>query len=519
MKNQKFSFFYNRLIFVVSLGLAFFTGVFVNDLKQDKVGGNLFGQDTVIDENYFRYYDMFRQAYKILQDEYVDAEKVDAKTLLSGAIKGMLASTEDPYTDFLSPEIAEEFAAGLNATFYGVGIRIEMRHGWLTVVAPIKGTPAAEADLQAGDQIIEINGESTAGLTSLEAVGKIRGELGTAVEFTIGRPGILQPFKVSLKRAKIDIDTVEYAVIPHDNQKVAYIKIIEFGIPTEKEFETVLKKALAETPDSIILDVRNNPGGLLSGVANIADMLLEEGLVVYTRGRVPSENFEFKASARNTLISKNIPLTILGNQGSASASEILIGALKDTGRAVFVGKNTFGKGCVQKTYPLSDGSLLKYTIAKYYSPAGNIIANIGIKPDVEVGLWYDTLTDAQKTSVIQIQMTNYIVDFLLENKQNVTKEKIDQLYATLVKDGYNITRETLGFVILQRQHATSDDIYNLTLDTQLVKALEVATDDRVATNYQYFHTPKTLEELKVLEEKVLKEKELEEQKKKSETNK
>ena len=505
MNNQKFSFFNNRVVFIISIGLAFFTGVFVNNLRQDKVNGNLFGQDTVVDENYFRYYDMFRQAYQILQNEYVDINKVDSKTLLSGAIRGMLFSTEDPYTDFLSPEIAEEFATTLNATFYGVGIRIELRHNWLTVVAPIKGTPAAEADLQAGDQIVEIDGESTKGLTSLEAVSKIRGKLGTSVKFTIVRPGILQSFQVVLKRAKIDIDTVEYSVIPYNNKKIAYIKIIEFGIPTEKEFEKILKKALSETPDSIILDVRNNPGGLLSGVSKIADMLLEEGLIVYTRGRVIAENFEFKATPRNTLVSKNIPITILGNQGSASASEILIGALKDTGRAVFVGKTTFGKGCVQKTYPLSDGSLLKYTIAKYYSPSGNTIAKIGIKPDIEVGLWYDTLTDAQKTSVIQIQMTNYIADFLQDNKQNVTEEKINQLYEKLIKDGYNITREVLGFVVLQRQQVTSDTLYNLKLDAQLVKALEVAIDKRIVTNYQYFHTAKTFEELKVLEDKALEE--------------
>ncbi len=323
---KKFSFLTNRAIFFLSLGLAFFAGTTVNRINQGGVKGNLFGQESAVDDDYFRYYNMFRQAYKILQNEYVDIDKVDSKTLLSGAIKGMLSSTEDPYTDFLTPEVADEFAANLNATFYGVGIRMEMRHNWLTVIAPIQGTPAFRAGLQAGDRIMEIDGESTSGMTSLEAVSKIRGELDTIVNFTISRPGVLQPFSVDLKRAKIDIDTVESAMIPHKGKKIAYLKLIEFGTPTEKEFETHLKKLLAQTPDSIVLDVRNNPGGLLTGVARISDMLLDEGLVVYTRGRIESENFEFSAKYRNTLVDKDIPITILANQGSASASEILIGA-------------------------------------------------------------------------------------------------------------------------------------------------------------------------------------------------
>ncbi|MGL5955366.1 MAG: S41 family peptidase [Brevinema sp.] len=501
--NYKFSYFTNRMLFFLYLGLAFFAGVFFNHIKQDSPRGNLFGQESVVDDNYFRYYNMFRQAYKILQDEYVDVDKVDSKTLLSGAIKGMLSSTKDPYTDFLSPEIAEEFSANLNATFYGVGIRIEMRHSWLTVVAPIKGTPAAEAGLQAGDQIIEIDGESTKGLTSLEAVGKIRGTLGTEVKLTILRNGVLQPFTVSLKRAKIDIDTVESAIIPYQGKKLAYLKIIEFGIPTEKEFEQQLKRLLAQNPDSIVLDVRNNPGGLLTGVAKIADMILDEGLLVYTRGRITSENFEFRANPRNTLIKNNIPITILANQGSASASEILVGALKDTARGTVVGMKTFGKGCVQKTYPLSDGSLLKYTIAKYYTPAGNAIANIGINPDITVGMWYDELTDVQKTSVIQIQMTNYIIDLLQIHNNNPSEEAINQLYQQITQDGYNIPREVLNFIIMQRKEIISDNIYNLDLDMQLAKALDIAIEPRDTTKYQYFYEPKTIEELKEMEKKAL----------------
>lgn len=502
--NKHFHFFHSKSIFVISLALAFFSGIFFGNIKQEKAKGNLFGQDTVLDEDYFRYYNMFRQTYKILQDEYVDPEKTGSKTLLSGAIKGMLKSTEDPYTDFLTPEIAAEFAENINATFYGVGIRIEMRNNWITVVAPIKGTPAARAELQAGDQIISIDGESTEGFTSLEAVSKIRGKLGTSVELTIARPRVLQPFTVTLKRDKIDVDTVEYAMIPKEDKNIAYIKIIEFGNPTEREFEKGLKTILAKKPDGLVIDVRNNPGGLLTSVAKISDMLVNEGLIVYTRGRIESENYEFRASKRNTLVNDNIPITILANQGSASASEILIGSLKDTGRGVVVGKTTFGKGCVQKTQPLADGSILKYTIAKYYTPAGNTIAKTGIKPDIEVGMWYDELSDIQKTSVIQLQMTNYIPDFL-QTYNDPTLEQIDELFETVTKEGYTIPRDVLNNMVFQRKNIASDEVYNLDIDTQLQKALSVTLEPRENTNYTYFHTPKTMEELQEIEKKTLEE--------------
>ncbi len=502
MKKRHFRFFHNKSIFAISLIFAFFIGIFFGNIRQDRVKGNLFGQDAALDEDYFRYYNMFRQSYKIIQDEYVNPDQTDSKTLLSGAIRGMLAATGDPYTDYLPPEVAAEFAANINATFYGVGIRIEMRNNWLTVVAPIKGTPAARADLQAGDQIVEIDGESTEGFTSLEAVSKIRGEIGTKVDLTIAREGVMQAFTVSLERSKIDIDTVEYATIPHNDSKIGYLKIIEFGNPTEKEFEKGLKTILADNPDGLVLDVRNNPGGLLTAVAKIADMLIDEGLIVYTRGRIASENYEFKASKINTLIKKDIPITILANQGSASASEILIGALKDTDRGEVVGKTTFGKGSVQKTQPLADGSILKYTIAKYYTPAGNSIDKIGIVPDVEVNMWYDDLTDMQKTSVIQLQITNYIPN-LLQKSPNPSKEEIDTLYTTITEEGFNIPRDTLGFLVLQRKNAASDEVYNLQLDAQLVKALDVNINQERKQNYNYHHTPKTGEELKEMKKKAL----------------
>ncbi|MGL4561376.1 MAG: S41 family peptidase [Brevinema sp.] len=491
-----------RVTFLFSIiGVSFFSGILIANFQLKSL---IYGKESKADENYFRYYNMFREAYKILQDEYVNTEKLDSKTLLTGAIKGLLSATEDPYTDFLTPEIAEEFSNNINASFYGVGIRIEMRNNLLTIISPIQGTPAAQANVQPGDRIIKINGESTEGITSLEAVNKIRGKLGTTVTLTLLRAGALESFDIPLKRAKIDIETIESSLISYENKKIAYIKIIEFGIPTEKDFVKHLKTLLKEKPQGLILDVRNNPGGLLSSVANIADNIIDNGLIVYTRGRITNENYEFVAHQNKTLIPNDLPVVILGNQGSASASEILIGALKDTKRAIVVGKTTFGKGSVQKTRQLSDGSILKYTVAKYYTPSGNVIDKIGIAPNSEVNLWYDNLNDSEKTELIRLQITNIIPEFLYSNK-NPLPIDITNLHKKIQQENkIDVSFESLNNIIRQRMNFTSNKIYDLEIDQQLTEALKIIQTNN-NTNYIYNHKTKTIEELKTAEIAALEE--------------
>ncbi|MGL4388736.1 MAG: S41 family peptidase, partial [Brevinema sp.] len=371
-------------------------------------------------------------------------------------------------------------------------------------ISPIQGSPAANANLQPGDKIIKIDAQSTEGITSLEAVSRIRGKLGTKVTLTILRAGMLETFDVSLKRVKIDVDTVESSLIPYENKKFAYIKIIEFGTPTEKDFIKHLKELLKSNPDGLILDVRNNPGGILSSVANIADTIIDQGLIVYTRGRITNENFEFKAHHSKTLVDPKLPIVILGNQGSASASEIFIGALKDTKRALVVGQTTFGKGSVQKTRPLSDGSILKYTIAKYYTPSGNVIDKVGISPDIEVSLWYDALSDIEKTDIVRLQITNVIPEFLYSNK-NPNPLDITNLQQTIEKDyKLNISFDSLKYIVGQRLNFIQNKIYDLEIDQQLresLKIIQTATN----TNYIYNHTVKTMDELKFAEENAIQE--------------
>lgn len=483
------------LIFFLSVGLAFSAGIFLGNIKNSgPVRGNLFGKETNVDENFYKYYTMFREAYAILQREFVNEEKTDSKTLLSGAIKGMLQATGDPYTDYLAPEIAKEFTANIQASFFGVGIRLEMREGILTVISALPGTPAATANVLPNDRIVEIDGKTTKDMTSLEAVGMIRGKLGTSVKLTLSRPGVMKPFPVSLKRAKINIETVENSIIETNGKKIGYIKLIEFSEPTTKEFEKALNEVVNKKVDAVVLDVRNNPGGLLTSVAQISDFMLERGLIVYTIGRVGSDNYEFRATGRNVVLKTDIPMAILINQGSASASEILAGALQDTGRAVVVGKKSFGKGSVQKTRDLPDSSLLKYTVAKYYTPAGRTIEGTGLTPDVEVDMWYDTLAEDQKYSVVQLQITNFVPDFLQKTPAPKPAD-LTNLYNYVNTNGIHLPYDIISNVVFQRLNSLSTNVYNLEQDVQLRRALDVVTEDykkykKTLTYYDKIKNPK-----------------------------
>ncbi|MGL5722577.1 MAG: S41 family peptidase [Brevinema sp.] len=476
MKKRAFLGLRSYVLFGILLVLSFGAGIVAGNIRNQTVGGNLFGRETATDENFYRYYTMFREAYAVLQNEFVNAEKVDSKTLLSGAIKGMLQSTGDPYTDYLAPDIAKEFAANIQGSFEGVGIRMEQRDGILTVISSLPGTPASLANVQPNDRIVEIDGKSTKDMTSMEAVSLIRGRIGTSVNLTLARPGVMQPFTVSLKRDRINVDTIEKGIIETEGKKVGYIKLIEFGEPTYGEFQKALASLKTQNVDSIVLDVRNNPGGLLTSVAQISDLLLEKGLIVYTIGRVGNENYEFRATGRNLSLNTNIPMAILINQGSASASEILAGALQDTHRAVVVGKKSFGKGSVQKTRDLPDSSILKYTVAKYYTPAGRTIDGTGLIPDVEIDMWYDELSENQKTAVVQLQVTNLVPEFLQQTPKPSPSD-FTNFYRTVVSRGIDLPYNVVSNVVLQRINSLSTNVFNIESDPQLQSAVRVVTRD------------------------------------------
>lgn len=320
---------------------------------------------------------IFTEALSYIESNYV--EEVEPDKAIHGAIRGMLR-TLDPHSSFMPPEVYREMQVETEGRFGGLGIEITMRDDVLTVVSPIEGTPAFRAGIQPGDQIIKVDGESTKEMSLVDAVKKLRGPEGSAVNITIFRQGFTEPKDFTLNRAVIQIKSVRWTKI-HDD--VGYIKLRSFHKTTQEELEEALQDLGEQHIKSLVLDLRNNPGGLLEQAIAVANIFLEGGqLIVYTKGRLPNQNM--KGFAKSDGIHVSYPVAVIINGGSASASEIVAGALQDLKRATIIGTQSFGKGSVQTIIPLSDGSGLRLTTAKYYTPQGGEIHGKGITPDVVV---------------------------------------------------------------------------------------------------------------------------------------
>jgi len=320
---------------------------------------------------------IYTDVLKLVEDNYV--EPTDPKKLLYGSLRGLLSSL-DPYSTFFTPEEFKEFTSETQGEFGGLGMEVTMENNKLLVVSPIEDTPAFKAGIKPGDWIVEIDGEPTDKMTLFQAVKKMRGKPGTKVTLTIFRKGVEKPFKVELVRDLIKVKSVKTKEL--ENGKIGYIRLTQFQENSAEEFEKALKSF--KNKEGIIIDLRNNPGGLLTSAVSIADMLLPKGkLIVYTQGRDPKNKEEFYSQS-DPIVDKKIPIAVIVNKGSASASEILTGALKDNNRAIIVGDTTFGKASVQTLIPLPDGSGVKLTVAHYYTPNGNLIMNKGITPDIIV---------------------------------------------------------------------------------------------------------------------------------------
>jgi carboxyl-terminal processing protease len=317
----------------------------------------------------------FSEVLSQVQKNYVDDTKV--KDLVQGAIRGML-STLDPHSAYMTPEMYKEMQVETKGEFGGVGIQIGVKENRLAVIAPIDGTPAQRAGIKAGDYITKVNDESTKDLSLMDAVQKMRGPKGTKVNLTIQRDGTADPLQFTLVRDTIKIESVKSKVL--DN--IGYVKLTQFQEATGRDLGRVLKQFKEQKVQSTILDLRNNPGGLLTAAVEVSEQFLPNGkLVVYTKGR-ESKKDEWFAKGRDQM--DDSPMIILVNEGSASASEIVAGALQDYGRAVIVGTTSFGKGSVQTILPLGDGSGLRLTTAKYYTPKGRSIQSTGITPDIVI---------------------------------------------------------------------------------------------------------------------------------------
>ncbi|MBI5577499.1 MAG: S41 family peptidase [Deltaproteobacteria bacterium] len=313
-----------------------------------------------------------------VQTSYVEEPNVDE--LINGAIKGML-QTLDPHSSYLTPDMLKQVEVETKGSFGGLGIEIGIKDGVLTVISPIEDTPAFRAGLQAGDKIVKIENEPTRDMNVMDAVKKLRGEAGTTVTITIVREGLKEPRQYTITRDVIKIKSVKTKSM---GDGIGYIRLTQFQQDTASELGKALQEQTKEKGGlkGLVLDMRNNPGGLLDQAVKVADKFVESGLIVYTDGRLENQKFKYFAHKEGTY--SGFPIVVLVNAGSASASEIVAGALQDHGRAIVLGAQTFGKGSVQTIIPMEDGSAIRLTTARYFTPNGRSIQAKGIEPDIVV---------------------------------------------------------------------------------------------------------------------------------------
>jgi carboxyl-terminal processing protease len=319
---------------------------------------------------------VFTEALSLIRKNYV--EDVKPKDLIYGAIKGMLNSL-DPHSAFMTPDQYKEMQVDTKGEFGGLGIQIGSKDGMLTVIAPLEDTPAYKAGIKAGDKIVKINGEFTKDMGLHDAVSKMRGVPGTSVKITVMREGWKETKEFAITREIIKIKSVKYKAL---EDGIGYIKITQFQEQTSSDLSAAIDNLTKEKINALILDLRNNPGGLLNSAVDVSSQFLPSGkLVVFIKDR-KGDKIEYKSNRHKTEF--DLPMIVIVNQGSASASEIVAGALKDWNKAVLIGTQTFGKGSVQSVVPLGDGSALRLTTARYYTPKGTSIQSTGITPDILV---------------------------------------------------------------------------------------------------------------------------------------
>lgn len=343
--------------------------------------GILVGQGMVQAKSNTTYEDLkaFTQALELVRRNYV--ENPESKELVEGAIRGMISSL-DPHSSYMTERQFKEMNMDIKGEFTGVGIQIGIKNQQLTVIAPIEDTPGFRAGLAAGDKILKINEEWSRDMTIEQAVDKMRGPRGTAVRLLIIRDGWEKPREFKIVRDVIKVQSVKSKMLEND---IGYVKIIQFQGQTANELEKALKDLEAKGVKKLVLDLRNDPGGLLDASVDVSGKFMpKDKLVVYLQGRNSSDRKDFLTS--DSAAPREYPMVVLVNTGSASASEIVAGALQDSKRAVILGTQTFGKGSVQTVFPLEDGGGIRLTTAKYYTPSGRSIQNVGITPDIEVKL-------------------------------------------------------------------------------------------------------------------------------------
>ena len=431
--------------------------------------------DGILDDKLLENISLLSEVLAHIQQNHLDPP--DSEPLMYGGIRGMLR-TLDPYSQFLPPKNYADFRTESRGSYGGLGMEIGIRDDRLTIISPFKGTPADKAGLLSSDIISQIEEESTAQMTTTDAVERLRGEPGTQVTITIVREGESKPLEVTLMRDVIRFPSVESKIL---KENIGYIRINQFRDSTATDVDKTFETFNQQEIEGLVLDLRSNPGGLLRSAVEIASDFLEpEQLIVYTQGRSPREEY----SAEKGKQQKRYPLVVLVNGGSASASEIVAGAIKDHGRGLVMGEKTFGKASVQQVFPLSGGAAVKLTVAHYYSPNGVDIHKIGIIPDIE-DPWFSR---SEIQMLRKLQKHTEITDFIekngddvlaqLEKAQHASKEdteaastlrKYQRLVDSLTEGGIILSNVGLKLAIARE---TQNDLDEYEYDPRIIRAID-----------------------------------------------
>jgi carboxyl-terminal processing protease len=408
---------------------------------------------------------MFENVFADIQKNYVD--EVDPKKLIDGALKGLFDSLGDPYSVYLSSEEMRDLGDTTTGRFGGVGLIISKVDNGVEVVSPIEDTPAYRAGVNAGDLIVEVNGQSVVDWTIDQVLAVLRGAPGTSVTMTIMRGKSLR-LEVPVVRAVIEVPTVKKDMIAGG---IGYLRIIQFTPLTAERVQETLRGFESSGYRALVLDLRGNPGGLLSASVDVANFFLSRGPIVSTRSRMPAENQVFYASARRMIVPEQLPVVVLINRGSASASEILAGALQDTRRATVVGEKSYGKGSVQWVRRLGEQGY-RLTISRYYTPVGKNIDKVGIIPDVEIK--EPVLTEQEEKAVSALIEQNLLRDFVLEHPQP-TEAQIKAFIAELAGKNIELPERYIQRLVRNEANRTNNNppVYDLEFDQALQKAVEL----------------------------------------------
>ena len=464
---KKEKYYWVFLTLVISTGIIFFSvspAVSAQDTNQERV----------------EYITVLDQVMRFIQNYYVD--DVDPKVLFEGAMKGMFESLDDPYSVYLTASDMSDLSDTTTGKFGGVGMYISKFYGdtsydeehlpFVRVVAPIEGTPAYRLGVSAGDYIIKIDNKSTENMTLDEVMSLLRGEAGTNVNVTFLR-GDNIIFSLDVTRENIVVPTVKSGMI---EKNIGYVRIIQFTPMTAGKVKEALEDFKIKNYKSVIIDLRGNPGGLLSSVTDIADYFLSGEVIVSTRSKIPSENKIYRAE-RETLVPEDFPIVVLLDKGSASASEILSGALKDNKRAFILGETSYGKGSVQQVRTIGDGGF-KLTMSRYYTPDGINIDKIGIDPDLEVK--EDEFSEAEAEAYKNI-IENFLIQDFVKKNPSPDEAVISRYISDLAKDNIVLKERVIRKLIRNELNKTNNNppVYDLEYDIVLQKAVQILEEGKV----------------------------------------